>query len=52
MSCLHCFKKHSLFSYLGNPSPQVRHVRSSERRQWLLLPRDFDSKNLLNADET
>ncbi len=36
--------------HLGNPSIKVRSVRSIDRKQWLLLPKDFDSKQL-NEDE-
>lgn len=35
---------------LGNPGTRLRSVRSIDRKQWLLLPKDFDSK-MLNDDE-
>lgn len=39
-----------MFLLSGNPGKKLRSVRSIERKQWLLLPQDFDSK-LLNEDK-
>ncbi len=38
-------------THAGTPQTKIRTVRSIERKQWILLPKDFDSKQLKEADE-